>query len=172
MTQARNIVERHMRAYYSGNVEGARALLADDLQYDGPGVHFQSADAFVRGSGHAVKVLDGHEVIRIFEDGDDVCVFFEARLKHQVARMAMVDWYHIEGGRICSIRTLFDTAPFRVPAAGASDESAIDPVCRMTVSKARAPATRSYNGARYYFCNPACADTFDQNPQRHLQDEP
>jgi len=39
-----------MSAYYSGNVEGARVFLAKDLHWTGPGAHFESADAFIRGS--------------------------------------------------------------------------------------------------------------------------
>lgn len=171
MDQSREIVERYMDVYYSGNVEGARAFLAADLHCTGPGVHFHSADAFIRGSAHAAKALRGHEIKKIFVDGDDVCVLFDALLNHEVEKMAMVAWYRLDGERIVSIQTLFDTGPFRSPASASSEATAIDPVCKMTVVKAGAGATRSYKGTSYYFCNPGCADTFAQNPERYLRAE-
>lgn len=116
MAQAREIVERYMNDYYSGNAQGARAFLAKGLRCGGPGAHFESADAFIRGSAHAATALRGHEIKKVFVDGHDVCVFFDALVNHQVERMAMVSWYRVDEGRIVSIHTLFDTGPFRPPS--------------------------------------------------------
>lgn len=170
MEKSREIVERYMGAYYSGNLEGAGAFLARNLRCTGPGAHFESADAFIRGSAHAAKALRGHEIRKVFVDGDDVCVFFDVLLllSGQLERTEMVSWYRLGGGQIVSIQTLFDTAPFRRPAGGPKEETASDPVCKMTVVKARAAATRSYEGTVYYFCNPGCADTFEKSPERYL----
>ena len=46
--------------------------------------------------------------------------------------------------------------------------SAKDPVCGMSVEPATAAATREYDGITYYFCNPGCADKFEQNPQAYI----
>lgn len=167
MDQSREIVERYMRAYFSGNVEGARVFLARDLHWTGPGAHFESADAFIRGSAHAAEALRGYEIRKVFVDGDDVCVFFNVLLEHTVERMAMVSWYRLHGGRIVSVDAIFDTGAFRPLTRGSSEETAIDPVCKMIVVKAGAAATRSYEGRPYYFCNPGCADTFDRDPERY-----
>jgi Cu+-exporting ATPase len=45
---------------------------------------------------------------------------------------------------------------------------AVDPVCGMTVDPARAPASCTYEGTTYYFCNPGCARKFDADPRRYL----
>lgn len=171
MEQSREIIERYMSAYYSGDVERAGAFLAKDLHCTGPGANFESADAFIRGSAHAAKALRGYEIEKVFLDGDDVCVFFDVLLDHPVERMAMVNWYRLSGERIVSIHTLFDTGPFRLPTSASTEETAIDPVCKMTIVKAGATATRSYNGKPYYFCDPACADSFEQSPERYLRAE-
>lgn len=171
MDQSREIVERYMRAYYSGNVEGARVFLAKDLHWTGPGAHLEPADAFIRGSVHAAKSLRGHEIKKDFVDGSDVCVLFDPLLNRQVERIAMVNWFRLDGGRIVSIDTLFDTGPFRPSTSGSTEETATDPVCKMIIVKAGAAATRSYKGTPYYFCNPGCADTFAQNPERYLRAE-
>jgi YHS domain-containing protein/TusA-related sulfurtransferase len=50
-----------------------------------------------------------------------------------------------------------------------SDDTAVDPVCGMTVKKAEAKATYEYKGATYYFCNPGCKDAFVKEPEKFLQ---
>ena len=43
----------------------------------------------------------------------------------------------------------------------------IDPVCRMEIQKGIAPAVRSFDGKKYFFCAVACADRFDKDPERY-----
>lgn len=47
-------------------------------------------------------------------------------------------------------------------------DTAIDPVCGMTVVKANAKATFDYKGATYYFCNTGCKDAFAKEPEKYL----
>jgi P-type Cu+ transporter len=47
-------------------------------------------------------------------------------------------------------------------------ESAIDPVCGMTVERAHAAATRAHDGTTYYFCNQRCAERFASDPRKYL----
>jgi len=75
-------------------------------------------------------------------------------------------------------RTLKDETPMgagSVPgprgeiAAGTARESmAIDPVCKMEVEKATAPATSVYKGTTYYFCAPDCKTAFDEHPELYV----
>lgn len=44
---------------------------------------------------------------------------------------------------------------------------AIDPVCGMTVDRARA-ANRAYEGTSYYFCSEGCAERFSSNPRKFV----
>ena len=50
-----------------------------------------------------------------------------------------------------------------------SGDTAIDPVCGMTVVKAAAKATLEYKGPTYYFCNPGCKDAFAKEPEKYLK---
>ena len=43
------------------------------------------------------------------------------------------------------------------------EETAIDPVCGMTVNRATAAAHREFNGRDFWFCNDSCAAQFDAN---------
>jgi P-type Cu+ transporter len=52
--------------------------------------------------------------------------------------------------------------------ASDSGESAIDPVCGMSVAKASAQHTFDYNGVRYYFCCCSCREKFAANSSAFL----
>lgn len=56
------------------------------------------------------------------------------------------------------------------PAAPAAvaQEPAIDPICNMTVVITPDALQAEHAGKTYYFCNPACVDTFKQNPEKYL----
>lgn len=45
---------------------------------------------------------------------------------------------------------------------------AVDPICKMTVDESSAAGKSTYNGITYYFCNPMCKTTFDQNPEKYV----
>jgi YHS domain-containing protein len=54
-------------------------------------------------------------------------------------------------------------------AQQATEETALDPVCGMTVKKSEARATFDYKGATYYFCNVGCKEAFAKDPEKYLQ---
>jgi xanthine dehydrogenase accessory factor len=47
-------------------------------------------------------------------------------------------------------------------------ETAIDPICGMTVEIATTRHKTSYDGREFYFCCPACKRQFERNPQEHV----
>jgi Cu+-exporting ATPase len=49
-----------------------------------------------------------------------------------------------------------------------SADTAIDPVCGMTVDPARASGSSEYGGTTYYFCNPHCKMKFDADPTAYV----
>ena len=55
--------------------------------------------------------------------------------------------------------------PSTQPSADAVGARSVDPVCGMSVDPATAAAHRAFEDADYYFCNPGCAATFDQDPR-------
>jgi YHS domain-containing protein/TusA-related sulfurtransferase len=52
-----------------------------------------------------------------------------------------------------------------------SGDTAIDPVCGMTVVKATAKATFEYKGTAYYFCSTGCKEAFAKDPGKYLKAE-
>ncbi len=50
-----------------------------------------------------------------------------------------------------------------------SQDTATDPVCKMTVDKANPPGgTAEHEGETYYFCAPGCRETFKSDPAKYL----
>ena len=45
---------------------------------------------------------------------------------------------------------------------------AIDPVCKMVVNTAEAPASLVYQDRAFYFCHPDCRKAFKKDPERYL----
>jgi YHS domain-containing protein len=48
-------------------------------------------------------------------------------------------------------------------------DTAVDPVCGMTVVKANAKATFDYKGTTYYFCSTNCKESFAKEPEKYLK---
>ncbi len=55
-------------------------------------------------------------------------------------------------------------------AAQSGSDKAVDPVCGMTVVKARAAATFDYKGSTYYFCSTSCKDAFAKDPAKYAKE--
>ncbi|MBI5196031.1 MAG: YHS domain-containing protein [Nitrospirae bacterium] len=49
-------------------------------------------------------------------------------------------------------------------------DTALDPVCGMSVSLDKAAATSKYKDMTYYFCSVKCRERFDKEPEKYLQD--
>lgn len=45
---------------------------------------------------------------------------------------------------------------------------AIDPVCGMRIRRKDAIATSQYRGKTVYFCNRACKEKFDREPEKYV----
>jgi YHS domain-containing protein len=58
-----------------------------------------------------------------------------------------------------------------VVAQQKSGDTAIDPVCGMTVVKAKAKATYEYKGTTYYFCGTGCKEAFAKDPEKYIKVE-
>jgi len=56
-----------------------------------------------------------------------------------------------------------------IAAQQKSADTAVDPVCGMTVVKANAKATFDYKGTTYYFCSTGCKDSFAKEPEKYLK---
>lgn len=52
---------------------------------------------------------------------------------------------------------------------GSPDDTAIDPICKMVVSKASPPGgSAEHEGVTYYFCAPGCREEFSSHPEQYV----
>ena len=57
----------------------------------------------------------------------------------------------------------------RIPMGTSKENTAIDPVCGMTVDMKRpGGGTWEYKGQAYYFCGPGCNRAFQKDPEGYL----
>jgi YHS domain-containing protein len=164
MADATTIVERYLLALYSRDAETARQCLADGLAFRGPAASVSGADNYLKASAHAVGAVNRLEIHKLFVDGSDVAAFYDLLIDHPVGSINIADWYQLEGDRICAIRSILDTGPL-VSVGG---ETAVDPVCGMTVGKVVAVATRMHAAQTFYFCSAGCASAFDLHPEIYV----
>jgi Cu+-exporting ATPase len=168
MTHPREVVEHFMRAYYAGDTETARRYVRDDVSFTGPAASFTSADDYLSTSAHAASMLREINIQRIIVDDGDVCVFSHLETKAFSHPMLVADWYHLEGDRIASIHTIFDTGPFVSGSVEHRQDFAVDPVCHMNVDIRALSPTRAWENTTYHFCSEGCARAFGSNPDRYV----
>ncbi|MBM2838636.1 MAG: copA 3 [Deltaproteobacteria bacterium] len=86
------------------------------------------------------------------------------------AKAAGTSIYKGETIYFCNVncKNKFDADPEKY-VKETKEDTAIDPICGMTVSKALPKGgTSEYNGKTYYFCNPVCKNKFDADPETAL----
>jgi len=106
-TDPRTVAETYFRAWKERDFAGLRAILADDVGFQGPLATLDNADDCVKGLEGMAQILDDIVVQHVFVDGPDVLTWFD--LHTTVAPPAPpANWQHIEDGKITRIRVAFD----------------------------------------------------------------
>jgi len=111
---AKEIVMEYLEAVTERrDFESARSYLSEDISYWSPLNSFDNAEAYLKYnfSLHLPKL----DIKKTFTDGDDVCLLYEITLTKPPATLFASLWAHVDGGKISSIRVLFDPRPFVQP---------------------------------------------------------
>jgi ketosteroid isomerase-like protein len=107
---AKAVVARYFAAFGSGDISGARQLLADDLSFNGPFDTFNKADDLIKALGALAPVVKGMQERKVFVDGDDVATFYD--MITPMGASPIAEWHHVKDGKIDAIRVYFDPRPF------------------------------------------------------------
>src|ERR671910_2429502 len=83
----------------------ARSYLKDNVSYVSPLNSFDRAEPYLKynESLHLPKL----DIKKVFVDGDDVCILHETNLAKPPATVFTALWFHVDGGKISSLRALF-----------------------------------------------------------------
>jgi SnoaL-like domain len=107
-----DVVSSYHEALRERNFAAARDLLRDDLRFKGPFEEFDDADSYSKTVQGLFGVVESIEVKHQSSAGDEVVVLYDMVTKSPAGTQLICEWYRVEGGKIASIRALFDTAPF------------------------------------------------------------
>lgn len=111
MSKPKETVLAFQQAIGKKDFAAARKLLQDNLEFRGPIDTFHKADDYVHALQKLSAIVEGVDILKVFEDGDDVSLFCD--LKTRVAGTSFVaEWYKVSNGKIASVRVAFDARPF------------------------------------------------------------
>lgn len=112
MSDAREIVERYKQAFGSGDVQGARSLLAEDFHFQGPFEEFHSPDDYLQSLAKLAPIVTGMDVKKVLADGDDVVTIYDLQTSTPAGASPVAEWATVRGGKIAELRAYFDARPF------------------------------------------------------------
>ena len=107
---AKEMVMQYIEAINRKDFKSVRRYVSDSVSYVGPVNEFHKAETYLKYLEHIH--LPRLEIKKIFPDADDVCEFHEVNFDTQYAPLLMCMWFHVDNGKISSIRIVFDPRPF------------------------------------------------------------
>ncbi len=111
MGKSREIVLEFQQAIGRKNFQVARKLLHDALEFRGPIDTFHKADDYLHAIQKLSAIVEGVDILKVFEDGNEVSLFCDLKTK-TVGTSFVAEWYKVNDGKIASVRVVFDARPF------------------------------------------------------------
>jgi SnoaL-like protein len=111
-TSAKDIVMGYQRALGSSDWEAARRHLRDDMSFKGPLAAYDKPEPYLEDLKKLHHIVKGVDMKKVFVDGNDVCLIYDMITNTPAGTAYISELYHIEGGKIASVRVVFDPRPF------------------------------------------------------------
>lgn len=111
------VVRGFLRAFFSGDLEAARAMVRDDFTFTAPLVlEAGSKEMFFAGAEAKTRFIEDVHVVRQLQEGNDVATIYriDVRTPGGDAAMLLHEWHTVVDGRLASSVMIFDT---KAPAA-------------------------------------------------------
>ena len=105
-----SVAATYFDAWKSNDIERVRLLLHDDVAFDGALGSTRGVEETIAGLGRMFAMTEHVEVVHRWVDGPDVLTWFELHTA-TAGPLAIVNWSHVEAGRITRIRVTFDPRP-------------------------------------------------------------
>jgi hypothetical protein len=105
-----DIAATYFDAWRSNDIELVRPLLHPDVDFAGALGTTQGIEDTLAGLGGMFAMTRQVDVVHRWVDGPDVLTWFELRTA-TAGPLAIVNWSHVEAGRITRIRVTFDPRP-------------------------------------------------------------
>jgi len=105
-----SVAAAYFDAWQDNDIERVRPLLHQDVEFTGALGSTRGLDDTLAGLGGMFAMTKQVKVIKRWVDGPDVLTWFELRTA-AAGPLAVVNWSHVEAGRITRIRVTFDPRP-------------------------------------------------------------
>ncbi len=105
-----DIASAYFDAWKSNDIEQVRPLLHEDVAFAGALGSTRGIEDTLAGLGGMFAMTKQVDVVHRWVDGPDVLTWFELRTA-SVGPLAIVNWSHVEDGRIDWICVTFDPRP-------------------------------------------------------------
>jgi ketosteroid isomerase-like protein len=110
-----------LEAWSTGDLATVRSLLREDITLDSPLGSAGGVEASINRMADWAQQVSGTERRKIFVDGDDVCIMYDL-ITVTAGTVPTSDWYHIENGKIDSVRAHFDSRRLGADHPGPTSE--------------------------------------------------
>jgi limonene-1,2-epoxide hydrolase len=107
---AARVAAVYFDAWKSNDIERVRPLMHDEVAFDGALGSTRGIDETLAGLSRMFAMTEHVEVLHRWVDGPDVLTWFDLRTK-TAGLLPVVNWSHVEDGRITWIRVTFDPRP-------------------------------------------------------------
>ena len=105
-----DVATTYFDAWKAGDHDRLRAILADDVTFDGPMGHETNGDDCATSLMRLAAITKDVVIEKRFVDGPDVVTIFELDL--EPAKLSpVVNWSRVEDGKIVEILVTFDPRP-------------------------------------------------------------
>ncbi|MDA4111886.1 MAG: nuclear transport factor 2 family protein, partial [Thaumarchaeota archaeon] len=102
----------YQRALGQQDYKTARSFMSDDFSFKGPLATHDKPEGLLKDLEQLHNIVKGVEMKKVFVDGDDVCLLYDLITSSPPMTSFTCELYHVEDGKIRSIRTVFDARPF------------------------------------------------------------
>jgi len=105
-TNAKETVLSFVNSLNEEDFKTARSYVSDDMTFAGVLGSRNGAEAYFK---DMEKMKLKYEIKKVFAECDDVCLLSDVSM--QGVTMFTCSWYHVEGGKINSLKVVFDPRP-------------------------------------------------------------
>jgi hypothetical protein len=109
---ATEIVSQFYRSLEQKDFVTLRACLHDSFSMRGPFHTFNSVTPYIQAIQGLSTIVNRIEVLKMFADGNDVCVLYNLVTNSPAGTAFIAEWFHVTGGKIAAIQVVFDPRPF------------------------------------------------------------
>jgi hypothetical protein len=110
---AKQVVTRYHNAWTNGDLEAARACLAEDLDFQGSIDSFRRADDFILALTMFHKMLKGVSLIQSFFAEGGAALLYDCDTMTPAGVLRTAEFFTVTNGKIQSIRLVFDATELR-----------------------------------------------------------